>query len=1612
MILKRFLLTVILTVLVSGICRAAETDNAAAYQAHLANLFTDLSCSELKPGLNSSNLPDNADFKALPEALRNMTMKIAGGDWSETSTYNNVKAEWDDPYARKYRVQMYEPYSEGGAAASMASISQYTNMCNPTGILGDKGTTLYVMVRDDIKDGSTLYIREVADLGIHNDVKDGSEPVNGVTIKGIKLNKGLNIITTQLDNSHLFIYYSVATASIPSGGSRYQRVEKNNLSNFSPVKIHIEGGRINGFFNYVGDTTPDSDGKILYQGDTEKDFQYTVVRATHPMYDLIGRYLILHFNLEDTPNGSSDPIKGVKSALFTNRTLGDDREYNPEIIMKAWDRMCMSERILMGLQSDGEINEFNTMYAGKFLGDPNGTYYETTVGTGDIINAGGTTYSLDPGYHYSDYFNNKLMGISENRDGLFMSATSWRMNFHVSTVEDILTLFEHGDIWGPAHEYGHINQGPMNMAGTTEESNNIFSNVAVYFSGKYTSRSDFISSQFKIFQQGKNFLEHGTWGTTRMFWQLWCYYHATGHNKKFYPRLYELLRNYPLKKVTRPGKHNERYDQLQFAKMCCLAAGEDLTDFFTAWGFFEPFDYMYIGDYSIYDAYLTQEDIDAVKAEIADFKLPKNESLILIDDRPGITDRTSFSGFPIEKAGEFGGLDAFREGIKPEGSFSFTVSLNQVTIETEDNPGAGYIIRDKDGNLLGFSNSNSFEVSDELAGKLRRGEAVVNAVGADNAHTVVEVTNTVRDGSDEQKKTILKDVISAVANVLKYVDETDTKVGYIKDEAAASLREWYEKAVRQVGMSIPDTPLSELIDCLTSAYNSLLDDDNNFIGISLGNTYVLYNNGRNNTQYSLTTDGKICTTFRTGTQTSVPENQQWFLQPQPDGTYYLKNFSSNVYVSSGGVQSASFNVSPTDRIALALNPSREKGSNIGLFSIAPPGNSMGMHVANNGAIIGWTTSAGASQWSIVKVHDASDDVLSGTLIEEYRSMLDGIIQKYKDLEKIIDPSGVKVGYLKPESEETIKELCDYIRALIDDKSMTVADYQRIYDDQIALFTAYSTFGSELYINIEPGAAYTILSVNNPSRALSAPGQELGASAVSPVKFSNQWVFEKADNDGMYLIRNFQEYRYIPSVGISYDKGIALNDNGDPYALIPVEGMLGHFGISANGYNMNSLVINTSGNAVSLSAMTEEFGQWTLTKVHDKDYVSLRDRLKAAVDKAEDLLLNHGEGIDIDTYMELLYAMVDGRNICNDVNSSTELLSENAEKLTDLNAQCDAMVNDSEIVTLSVLQGFNDGVDNNVGTVNRSSFNPSGIYTFKNFLKLSKDIDPESIRLSVVPTDDWVGVKADADLEAAYREALTSYGVDPKVIEQFDNLGGASVDGFWIAGSATAKVVKNGTDGDSYCYDLILKVPCSGAYQISIEPSDNTIAFLDKDNKAVRPVGIEIYPNIVALFKSGLGFNIEDFQFEEDNKTVIIPLSYIYENADRLSQFKAYMPGTYFVDAFSISASDVPEAYGMTLIPRSKTKGFTASVDLSPLNISAKEEPPVIPISISVEKNGAKSVYNAYVTTLKEVSTGVVPAKVDSGGEEVYYDLNGNRVNNPQHGIYIRRIGNKTEKVII
>lgn len=961
------------------------------YQAHLEALFTDNACTRLREG--TGDIESNEHFMALPSVLKNMVRKVASGDWSETrgqwvadhsaEGWDDNTDNWNDKYARKYRVQYYEPYSEGSTAASMAGIQAYTNMNNPTGVLGDSDQLLYVMVEDPVPDGATLYIGGCPDDQMYNS-----------TTAGTALHQGLNTILCSTANTHYFIYYTVNTVSsqTQNGHSRYLPVQGRELSRYKPIKIHIEGGRLNGFFNYVGDdaATLTADPEFGYIPDKDADYRYTVARASHIMYDLIGKYVILHFHLNDTPSkpGTTPLYKCVRSSLDQALNPGANYHYDPAEILPYWDNMCFSERILMGIQSDEDI------------ADPvNRDMYSTIVSDISPVPA----YITDPGFHYSDYFNNRMMGISQQGD-LYMNATSWRSAYNVSTVSAILNLFPEGSIWGPAHEYGHINQPPMNIAGTTEVSNNIFSNVATYYAPKgTTSRCDYPEKQLEHFLNGDTYLLNQTWGTTRMYWQLWIYYHATKHNTKFYPRLYELLRRYPISKTTvAGGTHNPKNDMLHFAKMCCVAAGEDLTNFFTAWGFFFPF-VLDIDDYSQYHAVLTQEDIDQVKEEIKSYGFEVNNAIITIDDRVD-NPRTSNSEFDKTKCGDLGGLQAYLENAVPSGDYGYKVDGNTVTItKSEDaGEGVGFLIFDEDGNLMAFSNSYSFDVTPEIAAALQDGTLTVQAIGADNS-AAVDVVNTARDGSLAEKIEMLQQMNAKLAQVTDMVDPSRTKVGYYYPEACADIISKNEHVAQMLKQLEADNNAftSESISAayfdLVAAYQQFQNDETAKIPVMDGCTYLMLNKQYPSKllTFSTTTNASgtkaICASGTVSEGIVPTYGQQWTLEkvPDADGMYYIRNVDTGMYIG----------FTPSNSTTIPLTDSPEQTYSLveksqGVFALAMNGNAATcLHHDSGGSIVRWSDT-NASQWTITMIKDKK--------FMDARADLDKLIQ---DARKLLDQAG-------------------------------------------------------------------------------------------------------------------------------------------------------------------------------------------------------------------------------------------------------------------------------------------------------------------------------------------------------------------------------------------------------------------------------------------------------------------------------------------------------------------------------------------------------------------------------------------------------------------------------
>ena len=898
----------------------------------LAQIFSDSACTVLAPEFEAMTLDEiqaSDAYSALPEVLRQMVRKVKTDDWSEE--------DWDSSHAKKFRVQLYEPYSDCDAARALTCIHPYTNLNNLTGIIANDGTTLYIMVDQDAADGAALYIAP----RIYDESVEALNKLNGAT----PLHQGLNVINCLDDDALMAIYYVVTT------NDGRQRLRP--LTDFDDIKIHIEGGTLNGFFNSAGDA--------LYSADTNEDWFYYRDRARFNRLPLISKHCILYFDFNDvTAGGETWP--GLKNLLTPEQYEAGN--FDLVATLKAWDDMFEAELLIMGLMSDDVIE------AEKAAGRD---WYDTNAGDDIAVN------------DYFKYFNNRLMGITQPEG--YMSATWYRTNYHVNTMEKVVMNFPAlgpDDLWGPAHEFGHMNQGPMNIVGCTEESNNVFSNVALFYRGSSTSRADYPSVQRENFNKGYNFHQQDTWGTTRMWFQLWLYYHAAGHNKRFYPRLYELLRQNPL--VRGAANHvNAKDDLLHFAKMACIAAGEDLTDFFDSWGFLVPQDGFSISDYGQYYTYLSAEEIEQWREEIAllaeENGWKKNSAIIFIDDRVG-SEKPSHPEFDKNKCGEMGGLNDFINGSDNiDGEYSFVINGSTVSVSGATG-GVGFIIYDSDGRLLGFSNDHTFDVSAEAGQKLIAGEATLSVITSDNAS--VPVVDALKSSSFESKMESLTEAIGRAEAIDAKADYTETIVGRLKPSVVASLKARADITRKmlsdgEVTEENIDNLLAALNSELVKASNIALTEENT-IQIMSGATYVFIDNkARSAGIYGIQASGDgqtIVPAVKSLINVDEPA-QQWAFVPSDDNSgFYLRSISQNKYISIPATTETPLQLSETPMKFVA------KVHEPGFISLTGEisGGVNCIHASGTYKIVRWEANDG-SLWSIKRIDNPELETARQSLVE-------------------------------------------------------------------------------------------------------------------------------------------------------------------------------------------------------------------------------------------------------------------------------------------------------------------------------------------------------------------------------------------------------------------------------------------------------------------------------------------------------------------------------------------------------------------------------------------------------------------------------------------------------
>ena len=914
-------------------------DAVTAYQSALDALFEDKSCTKLRSAYASmSDEAIKADtyYSSLPTTLQNMVLKVKSGNWEEKNADEN-KQSWATDYAKKYRVQMYEPYNEPEAAAKALGINAHTNLNNPTGIYTSGRNAIYVMVEGEVEEGASLYL---ASYENHNQLDGYNE--------GKELHPGLNVIFNYSDNSNLCINYVVHTFDANKKG---EDARLRKLSDYSALKIHIEGGHINGYWNKMGDD--------LYEADTDEDWNYIEARATQHDVIVLGEFMALQFPLL---NSNAEGCTAM-SEIFNEKAKISES-------IAEWDRMMMWQRFVMGLSQSADLSEHNIVspYSSKNV-------FATA------------------GQDYSNYYNVHGLAYSIGRDA--NPHGSWKYTGYpcgalVDYNCNILTSA--GSHWTAAHEIGHQHQKPLNMNGLTEVTNNLFSNVTLWCFGKSTSRYNgtdaALSNVLAAFnQEGSDFFTNNIWAQTHLYYKLFLYYHVLGHNNKFYPALFEELRKDPMQiSSTQDGAKC----LLHFYKKCCFVAGEDLTEFFRAHGFFRVMQNRFVDDYTKAHYTMTQQQIDAAISEVKAKNYPENHSVLFINDayianQPILSHKGGNLELYAETkpCAEIGSYATFGANVAPE----YTYSLQGIDVTMQGTGGVGFAIFNLKGEIICFSDKMTFTMSESCAKLLATGNATIVAVRADG--TLVQVGNVLDSADDTEIRKQLGNLLTVAKKYYDLVDETGyTHPGYFKADMTSAFTTAYTSAKTVYDEQQPTSYVSAY-ENLNTALAEVLANKANRVPFIAGSTYVLTNE-----RYSKSMNVNNNGTMNVSTTNQSATAQQWIFEAaSAEDLYYIKNKSNDKYLGAL-LQSTQISAN-ADKASAKEYKLYDLGDGLWAFQCQTDNNQMSLHADGGHQIVGWwhTGSGDDGSWWHVTATEVNQSNLAADELESLIAETEFLLSK-------------------------------------------------------------------------------------------------------------------------------------------------------------------------------------------------------------------------------------------------------------------------------------------------------------------------------------------------------------------------------------------------------------------------------------------------------------------------------------------------------------------------------------------------------------------------------------------------------------------------------------------
>ncbi len=670
------------------------------------------------------------------------------------------------------------------------------------------------------------------------------------------------------------------------------------LTNYPDIEVHIEGGSINGMY----DSSMDDESRF-------DELSRNASKAGLEFYDVLGGKFVFHTSWETVFKNNT--------ASSINRALG------------VWDMIGGTQHMIMGVSSAAET-----------ASDPLGLH----------------TYTSD----FSRSFNNKQLVHTLPVIGAYTQAP-FRIQFaHGEGILQGDVMEKQGYIWGPAHEMGHANQNVINMVGTTEISNNLFSNVAVFYQDYLLSRGGTVADNYDGYKSNTAWHFRNSDSRMRMLYQLWLYYHAAGKNKNFFPKLFESLRNDPMSIYdSSKGDVYTSNESLKFYKYACRAAGEDLSPFFEAWGFFVPFEKTTITDYNTYSVLSRESDIAAARNEVAGYGYKKNYSVIFIEDRIGTVMSKKFPSrvktwfSEALNTGSMGQYSDYADGVSLSGEYVWMQKSDNI-VKVDGGKGAVGIIIEKAGRLLAFGNDSELYVDDETMSAIKTGECIVKVVGADQS--MINVKNVSESGNDEAKRAVLESLLGKAEAVSANIDAECRKVGCYSPVYTQGLMLVYEKALGVFNKRVAEEYVI-YIEKLTAEIAAVEKMGGNArIGILDGAVYMVENKQYPGYYMCLGNNNEV--DGRTGVYNSAG---YWtFEQAGTPGTYYIKNNSNNRYVETVNSYSNQVYADKTANSSAGVYP----------VEIADDGNvllgdaSYCLHLDAGKNVVGWVKTADASYWKL------------------------------------------------------------------------------------------------------------------------------------------------------------------------------------------------------------------------------------------------------------------------------------------------------------------------------------------------------------------------------------------------------------------------------------------------------------------------------------------------------------------------------------------------------------------------------------------------------------------------------------------------------------------------